>query len=160
MGNCLEKVDESKIMYYSVSIQKNMWRKYYFLSDPQISRIIEKYPNIKLNSEFHSTLLFTNGKDNTKSLELIQLLNTLCLVTVKSIAISSDFIVLGVSSITDKNGNPIPYFGNPIMHITIAVRNGCKAKDSPSAFTEGVGHVHIFNKPKIFNCKLIANKIK
>jgi hypothetical protein len=58
-------------------------------------------------------------------------------IIVNSIAKSDDFIVLGVSSIIGEDGSNLPYFGNPIKHITIGLNKTKKLSpvNSPTAFT-------------------------
>ena len=61
-------------------------------------------------------------------------------LSVKSFGISDDFIVCGIE-ILDKS---IPYYGNPIQHITIGIKKSnyqkfkLFPKDSPSAFDKGI----------------------
>ena len=93
-----------------------------------------------INKEFHITMLYTGKKLHQNSLEFDEFLGKEAIVEVHSYAISDNFIVLGVSKIYSNDNNnkvELPYYGNPIKHITYAVKKGCKPVNSPSAFTEG-----------------------
>jgi hypothetical protein len=52
----------------------------------------------------------------------------------------------------DVISNNVPYYGNPIKHITYGVKKGCKPVNSPSAFKDGV--TYTFEKPLKLNAKL------
>jgi hypothetical protein len=79
---------------------------------------LEKY---EIQSEFHITVLFIK-KETEPIFSLVDLLGKKYTATIVSIGISEDFIVLGVSNINDEDGNDMPYYGNPIKHITIGKR--------------------------------------
>ena len=105
---------------------------------------INPNPNInilyKLNEKFHTTMLYLDGKKDSKALELEPYVDSQVVVLVKTVGISDKFIVCGIE-IKDK---AIPYYGNPIQHITVGLRktesNKFKLfpKDSPTAFDEGI----------------------
>ena len=89
----------------------------------------------KLNDEFHITLLFTGGKEHEKCEEMESQLNKTLKVSINKIAVSNDFITIGV----DDLGN-CSYYGNPVKHITVGIAKYGKKllpKDSPSAFENG-----------------------
>ena len=94
----------------------------------------------KLNSKFHTTMLYTGGKEEPKALDLEDWVGKEVKTLCKSFGISDNFIVCGIE-ILDKS---VPYYGNPIQHITIGLKITDSAKfkifpkDSPSAFEKGV----------------------
>lgn len=94
----------------------------------------------KLNDKFHTTILYTGGKEEPKSLEFEPLVGTDINLLIKSFGISDNFIVCGIE-IIDKS---IPYYGNHIQHITIGLKKMDSPKfklfpkDSPTAFDKGV----------------------
>ena len=105
----------------------------------------------KLNSNIHTTILYTGGKNDVRITELQPHFNSIININIKSFAISDNFIV---AEIEDLNPD-IPYYGNPIKHITIGLK--CKKSktfkllpmNSPSALCEGV--IFPFEEPIIFN---------
>ena len=82
-------------------------------------------------------MLYTGGRENTNSEKIHDFLHKQCFVEVESFAVSDSFIVFGVSSFRSVDGD-LPYFGNPIKHVTYAVKKGCRPVNSPSAFSEGI----------------------
>jgi hypothetical protein len=125
-------VDRKKILYFSVVVRDTVFihllLKQLFEDDE-----IKEY---KLNEHFHCTLLYVGGKENDHINELLPFNGAKCTIIINSIAKSDDFIVLAVSSIIDENGYDLPYFGNPIKHITIGLKKTKKLSpvNSPSAF--------------------------
>lgn len=101
----------------------------------------------KLNEKIHTTILYTGGKEEHRALELEPLVGSKVSLNVNSFGISDNFIVCGIE-ILDKS---IPYYGNPIQHITIGLKKSDSTKfklfpkDSPDAFDKGVKIV--FDKP-------------
>lgn len=126
-------VDRKKILYFSLIVRDTplilLFLKQFFEEDE-----IEQY---KLNEHFHSTLLYVGGKENDHINELLPFDGAKCTIIVNSIAKSDDFIVLGVLSIICEDGSDLPYFGNPIKHITIGLNKTKKLSpvNSPTAFT-------------------------
>lgn len=93
-----------------------------------------------INSEFHITTLFTSGKNHEKSVEMEEQMNKNVKVKLNKLAVSDDFIVLGVEYIKLEDNTDINYYGNVIKHITIALnKTGKKVfpKDSYTALTKG-----------------------
>jgi hypothetical protein len=93
----------------------------------------------KLNDKFHTTLLYTGGKEDPKALEVEPFLDTDLEVELKTIGISDNFVVCGIEILN----KAFPYYGNPIQHITIGLKvesNKFKIlpKDSPTAFEKGL----------------------
>lgn len=98
-----------------------------------------------LNNDFHITLLYVGGRKESKPdenkktnfdkcIELENFLHSNVQITLEKISISKKFITIRVLSCGD-----IPYFGNPIMHITIGLKiseEKLKPADSPSAFDD------------------------
>lgn len=101
----------------------------------------------KLNDKFHITMLFLDGKKDERALEFVPFLNKSVKVKVVSIGLSDKFIVCGVelgkiASDEEQEQIQVPYYGNPIQHITIGIKKTDTKfklfpKDSPSAFEEG-----------------------
>lgn len=93
------------------------------------------------NTEFHITTLFTGGKVHEKSQDLEAEINKKVYVKVNKLAISENFITLGVESIKFNDGKDITYYGNDVKHITIALNKTGKKKvfpkDSYTALTNG-----------------------
>jgi len=120
----------SDILYVSLKLNKDL-----------INEIIDLFNLSKydIQDEFHTTLLYTGGKENPNLDSLRPFFDTSCNIQVDKIAISSRFITLGVTKIIDNDNNEIPYFGNEIKHITIGKKKGMKLlpKDSPSSFSDG-----------------------
>jgi hypothetical protein len=92
------------------------------------------------NSEFHITTLFTGSKPHDKSPDMESQLNKKVLVNISKLAVSHNFITLGVKSIKLEDGTDIAYYGNEVKHITIALnKTGKKVfpKDSYTALSDG-----------------------
>jgi hypothetical protein len=89
---------------------------------------------LHLNKEFHITMLYTGGKKDEKADQLIPHLDKEVEVSITRIGINDKFICLGVTM-----DNSIPYHGNKVMHITVAMNRALKvqAKDSYTALLEG-----------------------
>jgi hypothetical protein len=95
------------------------------------------------NSEFHITTLFTGGKVHEKSADLESEVGKKVSVKVNKLAVSGNFITMGVESIKFEDGTDISYFGNDVKHITIALnKTGKKVfpKDSYTALSDGKIH--------------------
>lgn len=134
--------DIKKLVYCSVSICEihfdeilELVTKHVYLLDK--GPIFNKWNKSfnKNTRELHSTILFcTHRIDKT---ELIEELNpyfgSIIQVNVISIAFSLDFITLGIE-FEDK----IPYFQNPIKHITFECSNGSSPMNSTLAFSNGI----------------------
>lgn len=95
----------------------------------------------KINEKFHITMLFLKGGEDEieKKAKIEEKIGDECIIKIKSMAHSDDFITLGV----EFGDEVMPYYGNEIKHITIGIRkttDGKKLfpKDSPSAFTNGL----------------------
>ena len=92
------------------------------------------------NSEFHITTLFVGGKTHEKSANLESEVDKIVSVKVTKLAISGNFITMGVESIKFEDKTDITYFGNDVKHITIALnKTGKKVfpKDSYTALSDG-----------------------
>jgi hypothetical protein len=118
----------NKILYYSLKITIDPKTFSQPVEDPLI-----------INKEFHITMLYTGKKFNTNSEQFNEFLGKEAFVEVHSYAVSDSYIVLCVGRIYSNDHMKIdfPYFGNPIKHITYAVKRGSKPVNSPSAFTYG-----------------------
>lgn len=109
----------------------------------------------KLNDKFHTTMLYLGGKKDTRALEFEPIIGDEIRVKIISIGISNKFIVCGIK-FDDKS---IPYYGNPIQHITIGLKKTESSKfklfpkDSPTAFEEGI-KINL-EKPLIITGKLV-----
>lgn len=92
------------------------------------------------NSEFHITTLFTSGKPHEKSLEMEEQVGKKVKVKLNKLAVSDNFIVLGVEYIKLEDDTDIFYYGNSVKHITTALnKTGKKVfpKDSYTALDNG-----------------------
>jgi len=102
--------------------------------------LVHKDKLYNLNSEFHITTLFTSGKPHEKSSEMEEQLGQKVNVKLNKLAISHNFIVLGVEYIRLQDDTDINYYGNSVKHITIALnKTGKKVfpKDSYTALDNG-----------------------
>lgn len=116
----------------------------------ELKQIRDRTDSFKLNGEFHSTILFTGGKENPNIETLTPLVGEEYFLVIDRVAISDRFITFGVDSIFDDESE-IPYFGNEIKHITVGIakkpskKGGMAPINSPSAFVDG--EVIIFMRP-------------
>lgn len=97
---------------------------------PQLREHIELHkvnPNHKLNTKFHTTLLYVGKKVDERENVFIPLEGRDICVTVTGFGISNNAIAVNVSD--DSIMSNIPSF-NDKHHITIALANGTPAKDS------------------------------
>ena len=162
---------KNKIVNLLDSTNNNEWNKNLETdTNNQINKILDKLiPNdnfaigikeknttiYKLNEKFHTTILYTGGKEEPRVLEFEPLVGSDVNLNVKSFGISDNFIVCGIE-ILDKS---IPYYGNPIQHITIGLKKSDSAKfklfpkDSPTTFDKGVKIV--LNEPFVITGKII-----
>jgi hypothetical protein len=148
------------ILYYSIVVCEESFNT--IKTNPDIIKNTENVDkDIKLNEKLHITALYTGGKFHDKASEFYDFIGKDITIEVDSIAISSNFIVLGVANFSyvkdDKNLgdvilNNVPYYGNPIKHITYGVKKGCKPVNSPTAFKDGV--THTFEKLLKLNAKM------
>jgi hypothetical protein len=90
----------------------------------------------KINKKFHITMLFLKGSEDEieKITEIEKKIGDECIIKIKSIGHSDDFITLGI----DFTKEIMPYYGNEIKHITIGLRKSADGKklfpkDSPNA---------------------------
>lgn len=95
------------------------------------------------NNEFHITTLFTGGKSHEKSSDMESQVGKKVSVKLNKLAVSHNFITLGVASIKLADGTDIAYYGNEVKHITIGLnKTGKKVfpKDSYTAISDGTIH--------------------
>jgi len=150
-----KKVSFKDILYYSIVVCDESFNT--IKTNPDIIKHVEILDkDIKLNEKLHITALYTGGKFHDKANEFAEFIGKDITIEVDTYAISSNFIVLGVANFSyvkdDVISNNIPYFGNPIKHITYGVKKGCKPVNSPTAFKDGV--TYTFEKPLKLNAKL------
>ena len=150
-----KKVSFKDILYYSIVICDESFNT--IKTNPDIIKHTKKIEeDIKLNEKLHITALYTGGKFHDKAIEFAEFIGKDITIEVDTYAISSNFIVLGVANFSyvkdDVISNNIPYFGNPIKHITYGVKKGCKPVNSPTAFKDGI--TYTFEKPYKLNAKL------
>jgi hypothetical protein len=144
------------ILYYSIVVCDESFNT--IKTNPDIIKHVENlHEDIKLNEKLHITALYTGGKFHDKAIEFVEFIGKDIIVEVDTFAISSNFIVLGVtkfSYVKDEINadNNVPYYGNPIKHITYGVKKGCKPVNSPTAFKDGIKYT--FEKPLKLNAKL------
>lgn len=151
-----EKEDFTNILYYSIQLSKESELE--IKNNNEIIKHIDLIKDIQINKHFHITALFTGGKFDNNAEKFNDFLNKNIKIEIKSYAVSNDFIVLSVDNIStklddnksdDNKSNDIPYFGNPIKHITYGVKKGCKPVNSPTAFKNGI--IYQFEKPLLLN---------
>ena len=153
----LEKEDFTNILYYSIQLSEESELE--IKNNIEILKHIDSIKDIQINKHFHITALFTGGKFDNNAEKFNDFLNKNIKIEIKSYAVSNDFIVLSVSDLSTilsddksndiKSDNDIPYFGNPIKHITYGVKKGCKPVNSPTAFKNGT--TYQFEKPLLLN---------
>jgi hypothetical protein len=136
-----KKVSFKDILYYSIVICEESFNS--IKSNSDIIKHVENLDkDIKLNEKLHITALYTGGKFHDKAVEFSEFIGKDITIEVDTYAISSNFIVLGVANFSyvkdDSISNNVPYYGNPIKHITYGVKKGCKPVNSPTAFKDGV----------------------
>ena len=147
----LEKEDFTNILYYSIQLSEESELE--IKNNIEIIKHIDSIKDIQINKHFHITALFTGGKFDNNAEKFDDFLNKNIKIEIKSYAVSNDFIVLSVCDLSTKLDNiksdNIPYFGNPIKHITYGVKKGCKPVNSPTAFKNGI--TYQFEKPLLLN---------
>lgn len=137
----------SQILYFSLDISQDGEKAIHLNNLFQSTiKTIDGEP-FKKNDGFHSTILFVGGRQKDGITELLGKVGQSFTVEVSSIARNCNYIVLGINSIKDDSGDDIPYFGNPIKHLTVACREGFKPADSTSAFIDG--NTQFFETPII-----------
>lgn len=149
-----KKVSFKDILYYSIVVCEESFNS--IKTNPDIIKHVEILDkDIKLNEKLHITALYTGGKFHDKAVEFAEFIGKDITIIVDTFAISSNFIVFGVvnfSYIKDEINADVPYYGNPIRHITYGVKKGCKPVNSPTAFKDGIKYT--FEKPLKLNAKL------
>ena len=149
-----KKVSFKDILYYSIVVCDESFNT--IKTNPDIIKHVENLDeDIKLNEKLHITALYTGGKFHDKANEFAEFIGKDIIVEVDTFAISSNFIVLGVTNfsyVKDEINADVPYYGNPIKHITYGVKKGCKPVNSPTAFKDGIKYT--FEKPLKLNAKL------
>jgi hypothetical protein len=151
-----KKVSFKDILYYSIVVSEESFNTIKTNSDiiKHTKKIDE---DIKLNEKLHITALYTGGKFNDNASKFDEFIGKDIIIELDTFAISSNFIVLGVTNFSyvkdEINAdNNVPYYGNPIKHITYGVKKGCKPVNSPTAFKDGIKYT--FEKPLKLNAKL------
>ena len=150
-----KKVSFKDILYYSIVVCDESFNT--IKTNPDIIKHVENlHEDIKLNEKLHITALYTGGKFNDNASKFDEFIGKDITIEVNTFAISSNFIVFGVANFSyikdDIISNDIPYYGNPIKHITYGVKKGCKPVNSPTAFKDGI--TYTFEKPLKLNAKL------
>ncbi len=150
-----KKVSFKDILYYSIVVCEESFNS--IKTNPDIIKHTKKIDeDIKLNEKLHITALYTGGKFHDKAHEFAKFIGKDITIEVDTYAISSNFIVLGVANFSyvkdDSISDDVPYYGNPIKHITYGVKKGCKPVNSPTAFKDGVRYT--FEKPLKLNAKM------
>ena len=152
----LEKEDFTNILYYSIQLSEESELE--IKNNIEILKHIDSIKDIQINKHFHITALFTGGKFDNNAEKFNDFLNKNIKIEIKSYAVSNDFIVLSVCDLSttlndtisnDIKSDNIPYFGNPIKHITYGVKKGGKPVNSPTAFKNGI--IYQFEKPLLLN---------
>jgi len=156
-----KKVSFKDILYYSIVVSEESFNTIKTNSDiiKHTKKIDE---DIKLNEKLHITALYTGGKFHENACKFEDFIGKDITINVDTFAISSNFIVLGVTNfsyeinsddnVSDKVSDNVPYYGNPIKHITYGVKKGCKPVNSPTAFKDGI--TYTFEKPLKLNAKM------
>jgi hypothetical protein len=149
-----KKVSFKDILYYSIVVCDESFNS--IKTNPDIIKHVEILDkDIKLNEKLHITALYTGCKFNDNASKFEEFIGKDITIEVDTFAISSNFIVLGVvnfSYVKDEINEDVPYYGNPIKHITYGVKKGCKPVNSPTAFKDGIKYT--FEKPLKLNAKM------
>jgi hypothetical protein len=148
------EVSFKDILYYSIVVCVESFNT--IKTNPDIIKHTENVDkDIKLNEKLHITALYTGGKFHENACKFAEFIGKDITIEVNSYAISSNFIVLGVTNfsyVKDDINADVPYYGNPIKHITYGVKKGCKPVNSPTAFKDGIKYT--FEKPLKLNAKM------
>jgi hypothetical protein len=149
------EVSFKDILYYSIVVSEESFN--IIKTNPDIIKHTKKIDeDIKLNEKLHITALYTGGKFHDKASEFDDFIGKDITIELDTFAISSNFIVLGVANFSyvkdDSISDDVPYYGNPIKHITYGVKKGSKPVNSPTAFKDGV--TYTFEKPLKLNAKM------
>jgi hypothetical protein len=140
------------VIYNKEEIKEKMTDLYVDKLNDNEQYIIDGINIYTLNDEFHITTLFTGGKENEHSDIFEKIINKKIKIKLNKLAISINYIVLGVESINFiDNSADVPYYGNLIKHITIGLnkKNKVYAKNSYLALSDGIIHdidIEIFGK--------------
>jgi hypothetical protein len=148
-SNIFSLLTDLKIMYYQKK-QVDMAADTFTVFSSQIEQfnqddyfVIQGEQIYLLNSAFHITMFYNGGKklsnpvgdeksNLTKCTELEEIVGSDVNVQIDQMSISQDFITIRVKNMI------VPYYGNPIKHITVGISKmpGKKIKpvDSPTAF--------------------------
>ena len=139
----MNPIDYSNILYYQISFSEEQYRlilellvretkcKIITCNDMEFPKKAKKDDMVvslnnimyKLNDMFHITVLYSGGKVDERCDTLHQLLDKSFKISINTIGIDESFICMGISIPDD-----LPYYGNNVKHITIALNNYEKGK--------------------------------
>jgi hypothetical protein len=151
------------ILYYELKFDKNEYDKILELvmttlklkqdldhKDFVVTNDIGKY---KVNDEFHITVLYTGGKKDDRSENLNKYIDNQYQVKINKIGINEQFICIGVDI-----GDDIPYYGNPVKHITFGLNSFTSFKKKPLPKDSYLALSNNFTKTvKILDQPIIVN---
>jgi hypothetical protein len=114
--------------YWGVSVPHEVF------NNSQIRECLGAHPSLIPLEHVHSTLLYVGKKDGDTREELyLPLEDKMCTIHISHCGCSDDAMALKVEKILDQTGQLIPSHATQ-QHITMALKKGIKAVDSPKCF--------------------------
>jgi hypothetical protein len=131
---------QSSVLYYSISV--SFQKIVDLLDDEQSERFRSVYNSLIPQNKFHITVYYPKKgdlyADEYKNIKE----GTKCRFIILSIGLSEKSCVLRLEDDIECGHNEkLPYYGNPIRHITIASAKDVKPADSTKAFDEGIEYL-------------------
>lgn len=99
----------------------------------EIQDLLKTYPKVIPLKNLHVTLLYVGRKCNPDEEKMIPFKHRQCLVVCKSVGFNDDAIVLRVDSLSYDDDDQSIIDPKRLYHITLALRDTIKAKDSIKA---------------------------
>lgn len=131
INNNSEQISESskkskklKTLYWAVDIDN--------FNNDEINNFLKNKEHLIPLKKIHSTLLFVGKKDNDDEKVFINHNEKKCSILVSEFGYSNDALCIKVDEILFENNEKVPSFAVQ-QHITFALREGIKAKDSVKA---------------------------
>ncbi len=159
------KQDFKSILYYELKFNQSNYDKITEIvidtlnlkKDPDSKDMVVTNTNsnnkYKVNDEFHITVLYTGGKEDTRSDNLTKFIGQTFDVKINKIGLNNQFITIGVDIIDN-----IPYYGNTVKHITFGLNKFTSFEKKPlpkdsylALLPNDQNHLIVFDSPIIVN---------
>jgi hypothetical protein len=114
-------------------------------SNDEIQDVLKKYPKVIPLKNIHVTLLYVGRKSNSDEDKIIPFKYNQCHVICKSICFNDDAVVLRIDSLRYDGEDQSIIDPNRPYHITLALRESVKAKDSIKAMTSEGTELQLMN---------------